>query len=177
MPDVDCHKLQAEVNAAKDAGKEALNEFLTRDSELRRAADRIDDAHDWFDTNNMTPREIVDAQLDVIERDREGTAERIRELNWNDPGGRNEELLNELNQHMADLDDTQEYLGHLNEEWDKASDKFDEAEQTKSDSVANWSEHCDEDPPPPEEDEDEDEGDKPRPPRHHEEQPTPPTPP
>jgi uncharacterized protein YPO0396 len=139
--------------------KEALNELFDRSNELSRAADRIDDAHDYFDTGNMTYREIVDAQLDLVEQGREDTAKEIRDLNWSDPEGRNEARLEELKKQMENLDNTQEYLGHLDEEFDKASAKFDEREQAKTDAIENWSEHCEEDPDPPVDDDEDGNGD------------------
>lgn len=171
MTDVDCKELQKDLDAATGEVKEALNELYDRSSELTRAADRIDDAHDYFDTGNMTDREIVDAQLDLVEQAREDTAREIRDLNaqddWRDAGAHNphEDRLSELNDQMRDLDETQEYLGNLEEAFDAAADKFDKAEQEKSDALKDWSEHCEDDL-----DVDEEEEADPRRPKHPEEE-------
>jgi chromosome segregation ATPase len=164
MPDVDCDKLQKDLDAAAGKAKEALNELYDRAGELSRASDEIRTAH-AFDPGDMTDKEVVDAQLDLIEHDRETTESKIKDLeqDWHDAGAGKQsdiKLTIALEKRLKQLDRYRDRLNTIDDGFDQASDKFDDAEGKKDDKLKDWSEHCEDD-PPVDDDDDENGDDRP----------------
>jgi hypothetical protein len=174
MPDPDCDKLQKELDAAAREAKDALNELFDRSSELSREAERIKNAG-GFDPGEMSNPEIVDAQLGVLDHDIEVTESKIRDLernDWRDAGaGGNVNELDRLNGRLGELEESRDKLKPIDDAFDKAGEKFDEAEQNKDNKLNDWSEHCDNDPPA------DDDDDRPSRPKDREPAPRPTPPP
>jgi chromosome segregation ATPase len=172
MPDVDCDDLDKKNEAAKWAAREASSKEFDAFDKVTDAANEIKDAHDYFDETNMTDNEIIEAQIDLIETARQETADQIKEArdDWSDAhgagagNGDTSDRIDALNQEMKDLDNTEERLADLVDDWGEARDDHTEKSNEADQALEDWDEHCappDDPPEEPEDDEEDDGGEEP----------------
>lgn len=170
MPDdKDCDELNQDSEDAKWAAREATSKEFDAFDKVTDAANEIKDAHDYFDEANMTDDEIIEAQIDLIETARQETADQIKEArdDWSDAhgagagNGDTSDRIDALNQEMKDLDNTEERLADLVDDWREARDDHTELEADAEKKLDDWDEHCAPPDDPPEEPDDEDGGDEP----------------
>lgn len=142
----DCDEIADDIHDALLEQGEALADLMEERNDLKDLADDIRESHDYFDEKTMSDREIVEAQIDLVELAREETAAEIRELHDQLGEGGDDERIQEgidsLEQYMKDLDEAEERFAETVDDYGDALGDFAEASAELGEAMKNWVEHC-----------------------------------